>query len=176
MTIPNSATPWANHIQTTTCGYRDMNLENSLTLFSKIIVVGLPPGLRPLIRFTVPGTTSLLWSRFRIQAESSWWPPCNSPLMAPEGTSCLAGWYCRVQGSVLGKITDVFSPPYHIACHNLAPWKLAGRQRVSYWFQDRASYVMHPECCDCRCTSLHLALSIYLFLICLVSLSWWGMF
>lgn len=115
----------------------------------------------------MPGTTSLLWSRFRIQAESSWWPPCNSPLMAPEGTSCLAGWYCRVQGSVLGKITDVFSRP--AVCRTSSSIRKASQQGessqaslklISLCLETKVCYISINKALLCSCGGQPRAITI----------------
>lgn len=60
----------------------------------------------------------------------------------PVSTSCLAGWPCSIQGSLLGKTTDDFSHPKS-AQSLMALWKLIIRE---------AAFSLVPGCFSMSCT------------------------
>jgi hypothetical protein len=55
---------------------------------------------------------SLLWDRVQSQAEVVGYSSNTHATTTPVGTSYLAGWYCAMQGPLMGESIDDFLPQY----------------------------------------------------------------
>lgn len=97
-------------------GNKQKYLEGNLTSpFIKIAIVGLLPprayGIpshRLLIRLY--NSRPLSVEQTQIQSETSWLPHNMHITIIPVSTSCLAGWYCSIQGLAFSKTIVVLSP------------------------------------------------------------------
>lgn len=133
-------------------GYKHKYIEGNLTTWPlrKRALISSPLGLMTSLALGFDHVckgrhNSLLWGRLQIQTRTQLVTFINTlAIISPVGTSCPAGCYYSMQGLVLEKTINVFSPS--AACRTPPSTVKASQQGVSSPIQDWILCVLQPNC------------------------------